>query len=338
MNKDEQEDRQEILEDLRRYEYINSDGYLILEPFGVYLSHCFGFDGILEISPQPKDVYDLLIQRINEKFSAEDVSRYVKIIGFNENTTVDLWIYQDKRMTLIHISALIQVTHDWIHDIGHILMEIPRPGDSPKYFYWAKEEWTAVFQFINGYHNFFSEYQKKIDLGGIEKSGFSAFEALYLSIDQDIDYAQAIKILKSRHEAYQAALKQIRRANESEFYLEAITLIENLISNCIYNYLRGNDKKPNNSTFHILIQEVLTLNKGVDDDVKELFKDVDIWRKGRNKSVHGFVKTKSDGLTQSYTEFLQLSKKTAKEGESFCKRVVSWYEKECINFFKHEFS
>ena len=60
MNLYEQKQRQEFFDLISNYAFFREDGRLILEPFCVLLSHCFGFDEILEISPQPRDVYLLL--------------------------------------------------------------------------------------------------------------------------------------------------------------------------------------------------------------------------------------------------------------------------------------
>ncbi|TYP65354.1 hypothetical protein [Stutzerimonas stutzeri] len=57
MDKEQQQGRQQFFDENSSYEYISENGWLILEPFGVYLSHCFGFDDILGMSPQPRDVY-----------------------------------------------------------------------------------------------------------------------------------------------------------------------------------------------------------------------------------------------------------------------------------------
>lgn len=337
MNKEEQESRQKFFDEICQYEYITPNGFLILEPFGVYLSHCFGFDGILEMSPQPIDVYHLLLQILEENFSKEDLQKFVRFVEIKDWTPEMEYFYPEKIMTCVYISALVHISHDWIYEIGHTLMGVPRPVETPKYFYWAKEEWTAVFQFINGYHNYFSAYKRKFDLDSIKERGYSLFEALHLARTKDIDYDEAIKILKSRHDAYQAALTQIRRAINLEFYLEAITLTENIISNCIYNYLHSIKIAPPNSTFHVLILEVLKSNTLESKGLINLFKSLDKWRKMRNTSVHGFVETQSDGLTGSYKDFFQLSKATANEGERLCEKVVRWYESECVNFVKYEF-
>lgn len=57
MNNDVQKMRQDFLNEIANYQYIRDDGRLLLEPFCVYLSHCFGFDGILEQSPDPNAMY-----------------------------------------------------------------------------------------------------------------------------------------------------------------------------------------------------------------------------------------------------------------------------------------
>lgn len=161
MDKKEQKERQEFFNDIKNYQYFRDDGFLILDPFGIYLSHCFGFDDILTKSPQPRDVWLLLLEIIKYKLGDADFKRYVHVQKIKDWNPEMVYIYPEKTMTCIHVSALTQISHDWIYAIGHDLMGITEPEKYKKYFDWVKEEWTAVFTFINGYHNALSLFQKK---------------------------------------------------------------------------------------------------------------------------------------------------------------------------------
>ena len=331
-----QNERQDFLDMISEYQYIREDGRLILEPFCVYLSHCFGFDGILDKSPQPRDIYMLLIQIIDEMLGAESVERYVQHQSIIDWRPELIYIYPEQRMTCIHTAALVQVSHVWIYHIGHTLMEIPESEIRGKYFSWVEEDWIAVNTFINGYHNAFCKFQKGIDSKQIKESGYSLFEALNLSTSKKIDFDKAINQLKARHEAYQDALNQIKQAVNNKYYLEAIVLEECLISNCLFNYLEGKSIKLDKQTFHSLVDKIITLDVHLPEQ-PTLFKDIDKWRKGRNVAIHGFITSRSEELTKSRLDFPVLTESIAKQGEEYCSIIIDWYELECVNFIKHEF-
>lgn len=337
MNGKEQQQRQDFLDEISRYQYIRKDGRLVLEPFCVYLSHCFGFDHILELSPQPRDVYMLLVEIIRERLGDEEARKKIQFQDIADWRPALAHIYPERVMTCIHVGALAMVSHDWIYEIGHSLMGIAEPEQPEKYFSWAKEEWLAVHTFINGYHNAFLSFQKEFDREGISKSGFSLFEALHVARAKDIDFDEAVNQLKARHSAYQAAIYQITKALQDGYYLEAIALEECLVSNCLYNFLNGIGCKLSNPSFHTLLKEVSDRQGAARVYPRELLGELDKWRKERNIAIHGFISSTSAELDFSRTNFHESVKATALSGEEYCKAVVSWYEIECVNFVRHEF-
>lgn len=337
MNKDEQRERQAFFDEVSNYPFIRSDGRLILEPFGVYLSHCFGFDGILDLSPQPIDVYRLLVDMIHQEFGSEVAQRYIQFQKIADWHPEDAYIYPEKKMTCIHISALVSVSHYWIYEIGHSLMGIPEPEEPGKYFAWAKEEWLAVYTFINGYHNSLISFQKQFDQSNISQSGYSLFEALHLAHSKNIDFDDAVCQLKARHQARQAAIEQITKALKAGYYLEAIVLEECLISNCLFNFLDGIGVRLSGPSFHNLLKAVAEKQDSAHAYPAKLLLDIDTWRRARNTAVHGFISSTSSEFEVSRTNFQDSAKATATAGEEYCKAIVSWYELECVNFVEHEF-
>ncbi|MFG3452560.1 hypothetical protein [Stutzerimonas stutzeri] len=337
MNKDEQQGRQQFFDEISSYEYISENGWLILEPFGVYLSHCFGFDDILEMSPQPRAVYTLLVELIRERLGDEEAKRKIQFKEIPDWRPELAYIYPERTMTAVHIGALVLVSNDWIYDIGHALMGIPEPDEPSKYFAWVDEEWLAVHTFINGYHNSFMKFQKNFDRESISSKGYSLFEALHLSRLKNIDFDDAVRTLITRHESYQAALDQATKALRDGYYLEAITLEECLISNCLFNFIDASGTKLFNPSFHTLLKELANKKTSAYELPRELLVNLDIWRKARNEAIHGFISAKSDAMVESRIDFDEQIKKTAIEGESYCRAIVSWYEVECVNFIRHEF-
>lgn len=333
----EQKMRQDFLYMIGNYQYIRDDGRLLLEPFCVYLSHCFGFDGILEKSPQPRAMYMLLLDLIREQLGDDGAQRYVQLQQIVDWRQELAYIYPERTMTCIHLSALVYVSHEWIYQIGHGLMQIPEPEEPRKYFDWVQEEWVAVNAFINGYHNAFFSFQKTVDHKNIREKGYSVFEAFHLSRIKDIDLDAAVELLTARHDAYQAALKRVVQSITDGYFLEAIALEESLISNCLYNYLANTGTALDNPSFKLLLTTIRKNTKGLEESSVSLFMKIDTWRVARNKAIHGFITSKSDSLNRSRNSFQHLTETTAKEGQNLCESVVSWYELECVNFVPHQF-
>lgn len=74
-------ERQAFMEDITNFTFIREDGRLVLEPFCVYLSHCFGFDEKLHLAPTPIAVYSLLLQLIYERLGADEAARKIQQQG-----------------------------------------------------------------------------------------------------------------------------------------------------------------------------------------------------------------------------------------------------------------
>lgn len=333
----EQEKRQAFLNEIANYQFIREDGRLVLEPFCVYLTHCFGFDGILELSPKPREIFTLLIHLIRERMGDAEASTKIQTQGIRDWNPQLAYIYPERLMTCIHVGALAMVSHDWIYEIGHMLMGIPEPKTPGKYFAWAKEEWLAVHTFINGYHNAFMTFQKEFDRESIQKNGYSLFEALHLAHKKDIDFEGAVSLLKARHDSYLSAMRQMSNALNDGYYLEAIALEECLISNCLFNFLDAKGTKLSAPTFYALLKELGAEHPSVSSLSSELLHDLDEWRKARNSAIHGFISARSDELDNSRASFSGSTQATAIKGVDLCNAVVSWYEVECVNFIRHEF-
>lgn len=146
-----------------------------------------------------------------------------------------------------------------------------------------------------------------------------------------------MEILKARHDSYKAALARVGQSTADGYFLEAIALEECLISNCLFNYLNNTGTSLDNPSFKLLLTAIRKNAQGLDGSSMSLFKKIDAWRVARNKAIHGFITATSDSLNQSRQSFQQLTETTAKEGETLCEAVVSWYELECVNFIPHQF-
>lgn len=332
-------EQQNFFNFISNYEYINKDGRLDLEAFCRYLSACFDYDGILSISKNPREMYFLLIELIKKATEGDVKTRKIwvqtqNLIDWTPNVA---HMYPDRFRTYIHVSALLKVSNDWIYQIGHLLMELPESDTDRKYFAWVKKEWTFTFAFINGFHNFLFDFIKKLERRLMHKTGYSNFEALSLARQKDIDFNEAVALIKNRNGAYQDAMVRIQKAIDAGYYLEAITLEECMISNCLYNYLEAKNEKLSRPTFRELLELTTKRLKYLKSPEAQLFADINSWRRKRNTAIHGFIKTKTDKLIQSGIGFDETSEATARKGIEYCELVKQWYDSESVNFIEHRF-
>jgi HEPN domain-containing protein len=333
MNKEMLKEQELFYEFIKHYEYINDNGRLDLEAFCVNLSTCFACDNNLDLSPQPRDIYDLLILMLSDHAKSDEMSLWVQTQNLVDWEPVHSNIYPNKYRTYIHIAGFIHILPHWIYNIGHTLMDIAEPKTSGKYFAWVKKDWTFVYTFINGLHNFFFNYLKDLDKSTSSKSGCSLFEAFHKSKSSNIDFDKAAENIKRRNDAQKHALERVEKAIVSGFYLEAVTLSECIISNCLYNYLEAKGTTLSSHNLNKLIK----LSKDKLNNQLDLMDELDMWRVQRNKAVHGFVESSVENVTSSQDEFINFSKSAAEKGYELCKKTFEWYLNCAVNFIETDF-
>lgn len=333
MDKELLKEQERFYEFIKNYEFINKNGRLDLEAFCVNLSMCFNCDGILDKLPHPNRVHELLISLLSDYATKADMDLWIqtkKIIDWKPDHA---YMYPNKHRTCIHVAGLIHVLSDWIYHIGHTLMGIPEPDKPGKYFEWVSREWIFVFTFINGLHEFFYNYLKDFDKGVASKSGDSLFETFHRAKKNDINFDDAMEIIKKRNDVQVKALARIEQSISSGFYLEAIILSECVISNILYNYLEAKDTKLHSHNLNKLIE--LTRNKFGKD--VELLNELDRWRVQRNKSVHGFVESSIEDMSITQDIFVEFSKSASVKGLELCKMTFEWYLSCVVNFIETNF-
>lgn len=137
--------------------------------------------------------------------------------------------------------------------------------------------------------------------------------------------------------SYKEAWRRIRDANEEEFYFEAVTICESIISDRLWSYLVGNQSSADERTsFANLITDWKKRTKGTLPQIKlpgtiesvDLGEAVDAWRKHRNAVVHGIVKSKPGTPTKPIEQFLEEASQAARDGEFLARRVSDWHKKQ----------
>lgn len=161
-----------------------------------------------------------------------------------------------------------------------------------------------------------------------------------MATSKGIDYDEASEELRTRNDARSQALARVEIAIGGRFFLEAITLEECLISNCLFNFLLAKNEISKEASLADLLkkmQKMQKMNINAHQDARHMFLEIDQWRTARNSSIHGFITTRTSELHKSTEEFLSFSEKTAVRGLDFTKQLLHWYSEESARFLPVRF-
>jgi hypothetical protein len=150
---------------------------------------------------------------------------------------------------------------------------------------------------------------------------------------------QDIKGNFEKYESYREAWVRIKQAQENNFFLEAITIQESIISDRLISFLSRPGAsnsfakscgKRNFVSFHSLIQSWREeFPNGLESGkYGNLIDNVDEWRESRNDAIHAIVKSKPGEVTKPIDTFLQEAEKVAQTGTDLAKEVCIWQKKE----------
>lgn len=323
-------------EGLANYEYINDIGRLDLENFCVTLASCIyhdrcGYQG----NARPENFHVLLIEIIKGRAPDGMLARWVQYQKLVDWTPKHAYLYPNRERTCIHIAALISYSSDWISLIGSDILNIPDKEWRREYFGWAKESWHFTHTFLSGFHNALYSFAKKMDLKWMHEGATSNFETLHLSLSENIDYDVAKRQLDIRNKAWHAAAIRIKKSIDDGYYLEAITLSENFISNLLFNLLSSKSTANADLNFNGLIQKTKKLLTEAEE--VELLESLDQWRKRRNDAIHNFITSSIDDLTANTNTLDHISVETAKQGQDLAGKVLDLYRAAAVNFVQHNF-
>lgn len=139
--------------------------------------------------------------------------------------------------------------------------------------------------------------------------------------------------------SYREAWARIKQAQQQQFFLEAVTLEESIITDRLICYLVVTGtikpacelhKYPNFGQliklWKLLHAHPISIRvRGI--EFEDLQTSVDFWRQRRNKIVHGMVKSHPGSATDDIVNFLEFAKATATEGELLARAVTAWVKK-----------
>ncbi len=158
--------------------------------------------------------------------------------------------------------------------------------------------------------------------------------------------AKAIKGNALKYESYREAFARIGLSIEKNFYFEAITLAESIISDRLLSYAKGKQilsfkdgkekVKKNGWTVRTEFNElIVSVKHHLEAHTKRkkdiyLLTRVDNWRKNRNRDIHNFAKSEPGMSTIPVDKALEQAKRTAESGRKLCRSVVKWHTRERV--------
>jgi hypothetical protein len=130
-----------------------------------------------------------------------------------------------------------------------------------------------------------------------------------------------------KHDLYKEAFARINTAIDENFFIEAIAILEAIISDRLKSHLNFHHKLPSNDKFYSLIAEWKKLQGKKNITLSINLPDlIDLWREQRNNAVHGFVSEENN-----VDKFLKNAEVSAKMGLLITRAVCDWHKREIKN-------
>jgi hypothetical protein len=313
-------------EDQKYYNFIKSydffyEGRLDYYAFCVHFSECLSRDKKFTLN-NPNNIGELLIELILK--STEAGSWFTKTVREDIPKEAN-HIYPNGEFILIHISGFSEYIHEFIWTLGQRVLTVT-PTDNDNYFaYWLTSEDIYTYAFLDKLFSDIRSLVKKADKKGTLKAMLQN-----MSLAKGFDLGITDNLLV-KDDISSIAVERISKAVSGKYYLEAITLQESIISDRLAMYLHHQGKKSDSKTLNQLIIDVQDHHK------KTLFEKVDLWRKKRNKAVHGLVRSSPFESQIGIIAFDKLAKETAIEGQLLVSEITSWFDEyvyEHLNIFQ----
>ena len=152
-----------------------------------------------------------------------------------------------------------------------------------------------------------------------------------LAIENQMEM-QAKKRFKSgnvaKAENYAAAWRQIKKATESKFFIEALSIQESIISDRLLHHLHQYYNLPlrNRRNWHHKLNDLINeaRSANADDRSARLFRRVNRWRNKRNNAVHALVRSDPGAKEISSDIFFVRARRAALVGKRIAREVDNW--------------
>jgi hypothetical protein len=169
-----------------------------------------------------------------------------------------------------------------------------------------------------------------------------SFESRRYAVRKSIPPVSSVTGNAAKYESYREAWSRIDAACESQFFLEAITIEESIISDRIISYLSRpsspNPLKPKGKGrrypgFARLIDDLQTDVGGPvsQGDFGDLCTELHQWRDNRNTAIHAIVQSDPGTPTYPIESFLSDAKVCAEKGKELARAVCAWHKSQLRN-------
>ena len=123
-----------------------------------------------------------------------------------------------------------------------------------------------------------------------------------------------------RHELYADVLARINQSYENDYYIEAITLLESIISDRLESIC--NEVNQNNDDAFSVLGTLINHAKRIDvsEDWRDILNKLDQWRKKRNSAIHEMAKIE-EGTHTPFNEKYANCKDIVEEGKALSREI-----------------
>lgn len=303
-----QEEQLQQIEGLKSFPFFHGPN-LDVYGFSYWLYDCLTRDGYENI--RPNEIMDLLLELAVPCATEKGHIFEAPILDMNEDKK---WFYPEGKTILLHIAPISSFIHDFIYEIGDRYLKVAHDIEVPYFAYWLKREDIFTFTYL---HTFFSQ------LRGLMKQVTSLramLMELHLSKNFGVEFGSLSASLKEKDELHKYAHNRINMAIEQEFYLEAITLTESIISDrlSMVLYLRGEKAKSKT------LNKLVVLSSAILPDT--LSHRIDEWRQLRNFALHNLVRSSPIDKQVSPSEFNTKAKDIAISGNKLVADLEVWFD------------
>ena len=146
----------------------------------------------------------------------------------------------------------------------------------------------------------------------------------------------AVTFNQQKSSRYAFALGRISSAMHSDFYLEALTIEESMITDRLLASLEHRqvgERDERQRLFDLIKrhQDEPDLDRSAwagEKKVPDLFKELQEWRKERNKLIHGFGKCIPGSELERPSQLMARAKRAAEEGLVLFRMLDGWLERQ----------
>ena len=143
---------------------------------------------------------------------------------------------------------------------------------------------------------------------------------------------------KQKSGRYAFAHTRIQEAMKAGFYLEALTITESMISDRLLasgEYLMGEERDVRTSLYELLkkhreYEELSGAAQVAREGEEDIFKQLDSWRRERNKLIHGVAKCLPgfENELETTMDLMERARAQAAEGLRLFRKLDDWLRRE----------